>query len=225
MSSLPESTNSENIQLVLSGRQKALFQQLLKKSEELANYYLGAVYAFNQKNNPDYLAHSAHGLRELIEKLPQIVGIVPNKPDVSGKFSQLASKWVNQALKSDCYSGEVFSGDIDDKLLRFLNEAKKIFQWFEERPSRRDDQVRTLRALDPVEVSMPESLEKVRTDELTVYGRYFTSVSHHSRQTDDNEFSSFLVRVEIFILDYLSPRTFDDHEELDALIRAGEENA
>lgn len=225
MTATSESPSSTGHRLELSGQQRTLHDVLSHKDGALAVIYLGALYVFDQKHNPDYLALAAHGVREFIEKLPKIAGITPQRPDISNKCAQLASKWDKSALKSDCYSGEVFSGEIDDKLHRFLDSAKVFFEWFRVRPSRRDERTDTIRSFDMGQFKMPDAIENIRTNELEVYAKYFTGVSHHGFITSDEVFSSHLIQFENFVLDFLCPRTFDDHEEIDALILAGEKDA
>jgi len=226
MSILNEHPRSADSPVELSGQQRILHGLVTDKDEGLGKMYLGALFVFEQKSNPDYLALAAHGIRELIEKLPRIVGVVAQKPDVSSKCQQLSQKWDKHALKSNCFDQSSFTGEIDQRLNRFLTAALDFFDWFRQRPSRRDERTDTIRALDIGTLAMPSKLEKLRTDELAVYANYFTGVSHHNNQyASDEDFSAHLNRFELFVLDFLSPRTFEDHSALDILIKAGENDA
>ncbi|MEJ1343127.1 MAG: hypothetical protein RPU64_11140 [Candidatus Sedimenticola sp. (ex Thyasira tokunagai)] len=225
MPTVPKSVVSAKNQLELSSQQRALYGVLTQKDEELTQIYSGALYVFNQKQNPDYLALAAHGIRELLEKFPKIVGITPQKPDISSKCQQLADKWEKHALRSECYNNEIFAGAIDEKLHHFLDVAKGFFEWFRGRPSRRDERTETIRALDMTSFTMPPPIERIRTNELAEYANYFTSVSHHAHTTSEDDFVAHLNQLERFLLDFLLPRTFEDHAEIDALIQAGEEDA
>ena len=63
--------------LKLTDQQRAVLEALQDKETKkypLSNWYLGALYALDNPHNPDRISHAAHSLRELIEKLPRVVG-------------------------------------------------------------------------------------------------------------------------------------------------------
>lgn len=211
-------------QMQLNGQQNALYLMLDKKDTELSKMYLGALYVLNQKQNPDRLSLAAHGIRELLEKLPKIVGITPQKPDLVDRCKKLANKWERDALQSECLIEGTFNGKIDRKMQLFLVQAAIFFKWFSGRPSRRDERTKMMRALDSIPINLPKPIEKIRTDELAEYVGYFNGVSHHTNAASDIEFSKYLYHVERFLLDFLQPRTFEDLSNLDAIIKAGEED-
>lgn len=219
----PQETHKD--ELSITGSQRALFKALHAKSEDIAQMYLGALYALDQHSNPDRLALAAHDIREMLEKLPAAVGIVPQKPDTVAQCQKFEAKWRRHALKSNTHDNGNFAGEIDEQLLRFLIEAKSFFDWFSSRPNRRDERAEMIRALDAMQVAMPSVIEKIRTDELAHYVYYFTGVSHHNGPTAEKEFLANLTQLEGFLLNYFYPRTFDEFEELDTLIKAGSEDA
>jgi hypothetical protein len=225
MIDIPESQETNKGRLGVSGQQRALFKALRDRSEGIAQMYLGALYALDQTSNPDRLALAAHGIRELLEKLPMTVGITPRRPDIVGKCQQLAVKWKSHALKSNTHNNGRFSGEIDVRLHRFLAVAKGFFDWFEARPNRRDERTEMIRQLDAMQVAMPSAIEKIRTDELAHYVDYFNAISHHNGSTTDEEFKVNLGQLEAFLLNYFYPRTFDEFAELDELMNAGRANA
>lgn len=63
--------------LKLTDQQRAMLEALQGKETKeypLSNWYLGALYALDNPHNPDRFSQAAHALRELIEKLPRVVG-------------------------------------------------------------------------------------------------------------------------------------------------------
>jgi hypothetical protein len=85
-------------ELVLSGQQQTLLIALNEKDPKAAKMYLGALHVFQQRANPDRLALAAHGLRELMEKLPKYVDIpargqAKSQPTLYVKVRELADSW------------------------------------------------------------------------------------------------------------------------------------
>ena len=63
--------------LKLTDQQRAVLEALQGKETDrypLSNWYLGALYALDNPHNPDRFSQAAQSLRELIEKLPRVVG-------------------------------------------------------------------------------------------------------------------------------------------------------
>ena len=62
--------------LALTLQQRNVLDALKSNETEecpLSEWYLGALYALDNPYNPDRVAQAAHSLRELLEKLPQVV--------------------------------------------------------------------------------------------------------------------------------------------------------
>jgi hypothetical protein len=60
----------------MTSNQTGVWRLLLEKQTDkyrLADWYLGALYALANHNNPDRFAHAAQSLRELFEKLPLVL--------------------------------------------------------------------------------------------------------------------------------------------------------
>ena len=220
--------SGEPQQVQLSGRQRTLYEALSEKEQSLADMYLGSLMTLQQTGNPDSLALAAHGLRELIEKLPRYLDapVNTNSPSLKGKVQELAQSWNNALGRSRCHSDLNWSGDIDRPLLGFLRKAHEFFEWFKaERPTRRQQTANALRELDPLEQPLPASIEELRIEEWDVCHNFFQKVSHHNASSSHNEFSGFLSAFEIFLLDRLRPRKFEDHAEIDRIISEGETDA
>ena len=152
----------------LSGQQRALYKALSEKEQSLADMYLGSLMTLQQTGNPDLLALAAHGLRELMEKLPRYLDapVDTNSPSLKGKVQELAQSWSNTLGRSQCYSDPNWSGNIDRPLLIFLRKAYQFFEWFKaERPTRRQQTANALRELDQLGQSLPAPIEGLRIKE------------------------------------------------------------
>jgi hypothetical protein len=135
---------------------------------KLAAMYLGAIHAFGQAENPDRLAQSAHGLRELVEKLPGYLDLpVPAEgPRLSDKVQALASLWEEVTSYSTWNRDHDWTRPIDDVLRSFLRKAKEFFVWREtERPSARERTAKVLRGLNPTGKALPPPFEGLRVSE------------------------------------------------------------
>jgi hypothetical protein len=220
--------NSEPASLELSGQQLALYGTLAKRDASLARMYHGALFVLKQSENPDRFALAAHGLRELMEKLPRYLDVPKETKSIgmTAKVRTLYRSWRSTIKKSMCHNNGTWSGKIDKGLQSFLKETQQFFAWVEtERPSRKQSAAKILQILDPLERPLPAPIEKLRVDEWDRIHNYFEGVSHHNFPAAVEEFASWLSVLEYFLLDRLIPRTFEDHEKIDQIIREGEGNA
>lgn len=220
--------NSEPTSLRLSGEQIALHKELADKNPVLARMYQGALYVLEQSENPDRFALAAHGLRELMEKLPRYLDIPKeaNSVGMTAKVRDLYKCWCSARKRSSCHHDGKWSGRIDKGLQTFLKKTQEFFAWLEvDRPSRKQSVAKILRVLDPLRRALPAPIEKLRVDEWDGIHNYFEGVSHHNLPGTVDEFASWLLALERFLLDRLIPRTFEDHEKIDQIIREGDKNA
>jgi hypothetical protein len=220
--------NRQPMPLQLSGQQRALYEALSEKDERLAGMYLGSLLVLRQTENPDLLALAAHGLRELMEKLPRYfdlpVGTKP--PSLKVKVLELTRSWGNAVKNSKCGENPSWSGVIDSPLRKFLKKTQEFFTWFEaEHPTRKQQTAKVLRGLDLIDRPLPAPIEQLRIEEWDKCHDYLKGVSHHAILPWPGDFISRLEVLECFLLDRLRPRTFEDHAEIDRIIREGETNA
>ena len=125
---------------VLSGRQRALFQALGKKDQQLALMYLGALSVLKNMLNPERIAQAAHSLRELLEKLPRILDmpIQAKPPSMMDKIRPLEQTWSKAKTESSCLKTNPHSDVIDKPLRKFLDEVDSFFTWLgSDRPTRK----------------------------------------------------------------------------------------
>src|SRR2546426_11101055 len=112
----------------LSGQQRAMHEALAKEDARLAGYYLAALCALRDQDNPDPLAQAAHELRELMEKLPRY----KNLP-MEGKGATLTQKvrafqldWQRVSNASRCRTNSGWKGEIDEALGAFLAKVEEF---------------------------------------------------------------------------------------------------
>ena len=75
-----------------------------------------------------------------------------------------------------------------------------------------------LERLRPVGGPMPDVLVRSRTDEWSELLRYFNGVTHHNLVPSATDLVARVQELELFLLEHLEPRTFDDQDAIDQII-------
>jgi hypothetical protein len=134
------------------GQQQALYTALIEKEPRLAPMYLGSLAVIRQHDNPDRLAFAAHGLRELMEKLPRYFNVpAQTQPDIQEKLRMLVQTWDHVVSRSKCHDNGKWNGPIDDLLRGFLNKIASFFELRKQHIlTRKQSAAKLLRALEPL---------------------------------------------------------------------------
>jgi len=214
-----------NEALKLSPPQRRLFEDLVLKGDQLAGMYFGALSVLRQRENPDFLALAAHGIRELMEKLPGHFDLPLRSKAYSlgNEVNQLDGQWLKTLANTACRGVGGWGGQIDRSIGTFLGTLEGFFERYRQsRPTRRQERVGLFRRLDPRGLPLPDVIEDSWVKQWDDLNGFFQGVAHHTRATSVDEFSARLAHLEQFLVDRLRPRTFEDHTALDQLIREGE---
>jgi hypothetical protein len=213
------------LQVELSGERLALYEALFRRSERIARMYLGALYALKDSVNPERLALAAHCVRELMEKVPEIVAVsTPAHSERLGdKVAQLEQAY-QRLVSNSKLKPPKWDGEMDGSVRHFLEEARAFFEWKKDHmPRRKQEIANTMRALDGPGRAIPSDLEKLAVEEWQDVQEYFKDASHHrGPDPTPEEFDGRLVKLERILLRKLNPPTFADFDALDAIIEAGE---
>ncbi len=106
---------------------------------------------------------------------------------------------------------------------QLLTHVGEFVAWVEKQvPTRRTEATWVLKQLLPTEHSMPAPLLKTRVDEWSDLLRYFNSLAHHNTVADGPQLAARVNDLEVFLLEHLEPRTFDDQDAIDRLIAESE---
>jgi hypothetical protein len=209
----------------LGGAKQELYTALASLDPEVGIMYFAALMTLENTGNPDRFALAAHGLRELMEKLPKYVDVpIVNKgPALNERVRVLAERRALAIRQSVNRDGPTWRGEIDDHLRDFLCDSDGFFEQFAaEDVTRRGRAATILRGLDPSAAPLPEKLEEFNIAKWQKCNDYFVRVSHHSRVADENEFGAYVSELETLLIDRLAPRTSDDFAAIDQLIKEGE---
>jgi hypothetical protein len=221
-------SNGIDLEINISGQQKTLYRALNERSPELAVMYMGAVLIYQSERNPDKYALAAHGIREMLEKLPKYanVSMQAHSESLGSKVQNLATKWNKTVNNTVCYKDNHWSGDIDGHVERMLSEFVGFFEWMNEhKPRRVEEAGDLLRNLDCSGRMLPKPLEKRNIDTWQDIRNFFIGVAHHRSSYSADDFAAWIDTLERFLLDMFVPRTFADLDTIDAIIMEGESRA
>lgn len=219
MSTAPEPTSQPAAPqelTTLTARQLVLFDVLVERDKDLGRMFVGAVKARAAMDNPEYLHQASHSLRELINELPRHFADASLKaPDrLSDQVKALASKWRREPRAKN-KTNESLSD-------RFVSELERFFDWEAGNfPARREVARRTVTRFDPSNRLLPQRIEERHAEEWMDIRDFFVRSAHHSPCSVD-DFDRWYNAFENFMLDRVRPRTFDNADKIDALIREGE---
>ncbi len=212
--------------VLLSGRQLEVHRALLETSQAAATKYLGAVHVIGG-DNPDRWSLAAHAMRELLDKLPGVMGVDAGGDfSLKGRVGDLRSDWKRAIRNSSCtQDGSSWTGTIDNALERLL---RRVARFFEDEASARmpnKEKARTfIRQTDPLGWTLPPSVENSRVSVWDQCKGYFSAVSHHDPRMDASDVPAYMTLVEDFLLDHLRPSTTSDQATILSIIVEAEQD-
>jgi len=162
---------------------------------------------------------AAHGIRELLEKLPRYLDVPVEAPKplaLGARARNLTDAW-------DRLGGSaVKDGLLTKNGTKLLDAVKEFCEGVRaDVPTRVEQAAAAVRGLDLHPLKLPPQIESLHVQQWREIEGFFIGVSHHTRSTDHDEFSQFVAALERFLLERLRPRTFDDFTAIDQLL-AGE---
>jgi hypothetical protein len=207
-------TDSGAERFVLDHHQRFLRDVLQQRAATAAAMYVGALQVLADDGNPDRLALAAHGIRELIKELPAYFNLpVPIRGAMGNRVTALHQAW--KKARPNMHPEKPLPGALWAKLEGF-------FGWFEaELPTWKQRTTELLRGLDPAGRPLPAPIEKLRVEEWLLCNEFFVTSAHHASCSEE-DFAKWLSFFEHFLLDLVRPRTFDNADKIDALIKEAE---
>ena len=203
----------------LTSQQLEVLEALKGKENEqypLSQWYLGALYALNDDNNPDRISQAAHSLRELIEKLPRVV----RKMDAQGlsNFNAMRRKLHERFSKDKKrYEGAWKDKKIDlhlDKTLREFDDYLERNQ----QPTRKEQMLTVIAGVDPMVEQLDDSIRKKKRDNLHKRWQELENFTHHKGKPNIEEFEQCLDTLERIIFDLLAPITAQDQKGIQSIL-------
>jgi hypothetical protein len=233
--------NSQDIDIALrrvpsqlDPKQNKIWKAVFELDPDLAEIYRGALSVLSIDGQPDRMALSAHGIRELMEKIPKFlyVPIKANQESLKSKVNNLVSK-LNQPVK-ECRIG-VASFESDDRPLtnenltrreghinKILLELQEFFTWFSNHYPRKRKEIGDLFQKMDQGYIIPDRAHKERIQKWMETRDYFVGVAHHRKASTLDEFHVRLYTLEAQLFNYLCPEPFEDQDILDQIIEEAE---
>ena len=214
LTALPEPTGLE-----LSPQQRAVLQGLRAIETgplPLGDWYVGALHTLADRHNPDRISQSAQSLREILEKLPEII----QHGDVvveSYQFKSEARNIRDRLTKHrERHGSDWLSKTIDPTLIHTLRSSETFFNKYVG-PSRPEQFASAALAIDPLSDLLYAHARDVRRRTMSDRFRELNLFAHH-RKSDPAEFSICLESIEQILSDLLAPITADSQHEVLAIL-------
>ena len=114
------SDNNQPMLLALDAMQQRVLDALKRKQTDecpLGDWYLGALFALQNKYNPDRISQAAQSLRELLEKLPRVVreSDVVRSHNFAGMRRGIYNRWIKDKER---YDGKWKDKNVDGRLIK-----------------------------------------------------------------------------------------------------------
>ena len=212
--------------LVLTPKQQDVLGILQSKQTEkypLSRWYTGALYALNNHYNPDRVAQAAHSLRELLEKLPEIVHGDDVKVRVPG-FAEKRNIINERLLKAKKRYPEGWKGKpIDKNVTKLLTDVEEYLE-LTRQPTRREQIQQTLATIDPMVNSLDSETREAKRDRYYHLWDQLENFAHHKSNPDIVEFNNCLKELENAIFDLLAPITAQDQKEIQTILNLSDKS-
>ena len=205
--------------LELSPRQRAVLQGLGAIETErfpLGDWYIGALHALANRHNPDRISQCAQSLREVVEKIPEVIrhgDVVVDSYQVKSQARNIRDR-LREHQKQ--YGSDWLGKSISPGLARTLHLSETFFRKYLG-PSRREQFGSVALAFDPLSDLL---YVDARDSRLQVMTRRFTELNlfAHHQNSDPAEFSICLESIEQILSDLLAPITAARQHEILAIL-------
>ena len=204
--------------LELSLRQQEVLSALRSRETDrfhLSRWYLGALCALNNPYNPDRFSQAAQSLRELIEKLPRVLGIgfQSGSHGFKGIRDNLRSRFEkDKEMYAQGWKGHEINAHLNRTLVQFDDYLERNKQ-----PTRREQIQKSLARIDPLARLLDKEIRDavlLKRDQLFHLWDRFEKHAHHNIDSDFVEFTLSLEALERIVIDLLAPITAEDQQEI-----------
>ena len=208
--------------LRLTDQQQEVLDILRKHETEkhrVGDWYWGALYAFYNHNNPDRFSQAAQSLRELIEKLPNIVqdsdvhvhntNFKELRRNLSTRFSKDAARY------EESWKGKQIDLHLDTTLMNI-----GAYLELSQQPTRKEQIQIAVRKIDPMAGHMGRNIQNLKRDRLFKVLQKLEDYAHHggSGENTEHEFMLCVENLEQLLFDLLAPVTAQDQTKILSII-------
>jgi hypothetical protein len=157
-----------------------------------------------------------------MEKLPEVLDVPTSavKESLVVKVRELEDSYRAVQKRSPSFVDEHgWKGLIDKHLANFFAKLDTFLDWLTtHKPRRREQLNNVLIRLDGSRRVLPRSLSDLNVRAWDDKRDFFQKTAHHRGETTEAELLQWLDALELFLLDRLRPRTFDDFDAIDSLL-------
>ena len=213
------SDNNQLMSPVLNATQRQVLDALRRKETDefpLGDWYLGALFALQNKYNSDRISQAAQSLRELLEKLPRVVreSDVVRSHDFGGMRQGIYNRWIKDKTR---YNGEWKDKEVDGQLDKTL---RKIDQYLElnQRPTRREQIQSAIGQIDPMADLFDPKIQETKRNRFHNIWMEIEGFAHHRSNPDEQRFMECFSTIDQIIFDLLAPITAQNQQEIRTIL-------
>ena len=209
------SDNNQPTSPVLDATQQQVLDALRGKQTDeypLGDWYLGALYALQNKYNPDRIAQAAQSLRELLEKLPRVVRErdVIRSHDFAGMRRSIYNRWIKDKERCGGKWKDVTVSPHFDKTLRNIDRYLELSQM----PTRKEQIQSAISQIDPMADIFDPKIQKAKWDQYNKIWTELEGFAHHRSNPDEQSFIECFSVIDQIIFDLLAPITAQNQQEI-----------
>lgn len=206
----------------LSDRQLGLRRALEKKDPILGKIYSGVYASLQNEAHPDGIAVAAYEARELMDLLPRHMDFPIEKGGLGAKTKELKGKW-DKFVETGEYKKKWWPKKKIERLKKMLAQIDSFFTWHEKIfPLKREEALKTLRALDGYSPALPSHIEGEQADEWMTLKEKFNNIAHHNSVSSRQEVEALMSRLETLLQPRLAPETKAEFDKMGAFINEAE---
>ena len=209
--------------LELTPRQRQVLEALKDTETEkypLSKWYHGVLHVLDNPYNPDRISQAAQSLRELVEKLLQVVpgiGIQTKPSSEKSTFQEKRSNIEKRILAYKAshlgnWEGQTIDGDLA-KGLTTLEEYLEL----NKQPNRAEKIAKAMTGFDPMFDRLNSQIQVEKQKQLKHLWRKLEGFAHHNSKTEE-ELRRCLEELEKTVVYLLAPITAQDQTEIQTIL-------
>ena len=210
--------NNQSMSPILDATQRQVLDVLRAKQTDeypLSDWYLGALYALQNKYNPDRISQAAQSLRELLEKLPRVVRESDMRPpDFAGMRRGIYNRWIKDKER---YDGKWKDKKIDNQLDKTLRKFDRYLE-LNQMPTRREQIQSAIGQIDPMSDIFDPKIQEAKRDQFHAVWMELEGFAHHRSNPDEQHFLKCCSAIDQIIFDLLAPITAQNQQEIRTIL-------
>ena len=193
----------------------------------LSKWYHGVLYVLDNPHNPDRISQAAQSLRELVEKLLEVVPGIGMQTKSSSEKSTFQEKRSNIEKRILAYKashpGDWEGQTIDSHLANALTTLEEYLK-LNEQPSRAEKIANAVTSIDPMFDRLNSQIQVEKQKQLQKLWRKLEGFAHHNNKTEA-ELRKCLEELEKTVFYLLAPITAEDQRKIHKILSCSDRSA